>query len=169
MSALTYVRLVIDQTNAADMSQYLIDTFKMASGKGGFPPTLRKIAELTDKETALKLADHFSGKRILFPCGRRTSAEVFAILELIGADKAAILAEYYTDWVQIPQGLKYRGASLTFYRYAKLIRDGWSKAQASHHLGINIRTTRRWHPLIEDGLITNNDFIAYGKAIGDEW
>jgi hypothetical protein len=150
------------------MSLCIVGKFKMVRGLAPLPPVLEEIAELCGLDVSIKIAFNLGGRSFYFPCGGNKLADTSPLVAAVGADNARKIVSRFSDRADIPCG-PFTASALNLYRFAKARHCGDTMARACRCANTTERNGRRWNALIESGAITNNDFIAFGKAIGDEW
>ncbi|MEI7606694.1 MAG: hypothetical protein WCJ64_04855 [Rhodospirillaceae bacterium] len=151
------------------MSLLLVQAFKMVRGKAPLPKVLAEIAEVAGHENALKIARKHGGAVLRVPVREATLDDAHPIVRLIGREAALRFCfRFSCERVRVPIGPFHHGIHL-LYEFAKLRKNGHSIAKASHEVRVHPRTGTRWEALISGGTITNNDFAAYGRLIGDDW
>lgn len=129
------------------------------------PSVLEEIAEVLDRDAALRIGLRYGGQKPYF--SMELTERHPLVIAAGGQDQARRIAHLFMGEVCIPL-TPFLSSAKNLYRFARMRRDGMKIAPASHALAISERTARRWERLLE-GAISNNDLIAYGKAIGDEW
>ena len=151
------------------MSLVLVKSFKMVRNKSLLPEDLRNIADVVGLDVALKIARKYGGTELRIPVREGALTDDHPIVRLIGRDVADKLCfRFSAERIRVPIG-PFHHSVHRLYEFAKLRKNGVSLAKASHEVRVHPRTGTRWEALISSGAISNNDFAAYGRFIGDDW
>lgn len=129
---------------------------------------MEEVAEAAGRDAALALIRHFGGQRLRIPSRLETLTKLHPIVKAIGSDAAHRLCRRVFGEIVVPAS-PFTAATLNFYTFAKRRHNGASVLGAIAGLRIHERTAWKWNRILEDGVVSNRDFIAFGKAIGDEW
>jgi len=104
------------------------------------PDILARIADATDRKTALKIADEFGGREVSLP--KRLSPKS-AMVKLIGREKVQCLLDAIGPGkIIIPLGPTSRGKDLAG-RIDGMLRAGFSINAVAKALHIHVRTVFR--------------------------